>query len=218
VGPLARAISFEAGLHLSIFDFKGAEALQRESRELAAGVGFTQPFISSGIDMLLTLARDRNPGPAEVLMKETTIAAATNPWHRNLWKVRLSQARAEIALARGDRNTAIEEATTAKEQARALGRPKYEALAHIARAHALGGLDRMPEAIADAHRAIAVARRTDDPALLLQALDVLLFLEGNDEALAEARLLIHRIAGALTNDTMRYRFQSSEIVHRVQQL
>jgi hypothetical protein len=76
----------------------------------------------------------------------------------------------------------------------------------------------MPEAIADAHRAIAVARRTDDPALLLQALDVLLFLEGNDEALAEARLLIHRIAGALTNDTMRYRFQSSEIVHRVQQL
>jgi hypothetical protein len=31
---------------------------------------------------------------------------------------------------------------------------------------------------------------------LLQALDVLLLLEGNDEALAEARLPIHRIAGA----------------------
>src|SRR5206468_3148307 len=127
-------------------------------------------------------------------------------------------ARAELALARGDRNTTIEEATTAIEQARALGRPKYEALAHIARAHALGGLDRMPEAIADANRAGAVARRTDDPALLLQALDVLLMLEGNDETLAEARALIGRIVSALPEDTMRHRFQESETVHRVQKL
>ena len=168
--------------------------------------------------MLLTFARSRNPGPAEALMKETANAAATNPWHKNLWKVRLSQARTEIALARGDRNTTIEEAITAIDQARALGRPKYEALAHIARAHALGGLDRMPEAIADANRAIALARRTADPALLLQALDVLLVLDGNDEALAEARALVGRIVSALPNDTMRHPFQASETVRRVQKL
>ena len=38
IGPLARAISFEAGMHLSVCDFEGAEALQREAREMAASM------------------------------------------------------------------------------------------------------------------------------------------------------------------------------------
>ena len=215
VGPLARVISFAAGFHLSVFDFPGAEELQREARELAARAGHAQPFISSGLDMLLTFARTGNPGPAEALLVDTATAAATHPWHRGLWAVRLSQARAELALARGDRYTAIEEATTAAEQGRAIGRPKYEVLALIARARALGGLQRTREALADARRATALARGTEDPALLLQALDVFLLLEGNDESLAEARALVDRIIGALPDETMRHRFHESETVQRV---
>jgi ATP/maltotriose-dependent transcriptional regulator MalT len=136
IGPLARVFSFEAGMHLSLFDFEGAEALQRESRELAAGADCAQPFISSGIDLLFTLARTGNPGGAQTLLKDTAAAATAHPWHRGLWEVRLSQARAELALARQDRSLAIEEAATAAAQSRALLRPKYEALALITSARA----------------------------------------------------------------------------------
>jgi tetratricopeptide (TPR) repeat protein/predicted Ser/Thr protein kinase len=216
IGPLARVSSFEAGMHLSVFDFEGAEALQRDARELAASVDFAAAFFSSGIDLLLTLARTGNPGAAEALLKDTAAGAAAHPWHQGLWKVRLSQARAELALARQDRIRAIEEAATAAGQSQTLGRPKYEALALITSARALGELHRTNEAAANARRAIASARRTGDPALLLSALDVLLALDGDDQLLAEARTLISSITAALVNEAMRKRFVASETVHRIQ--
>ena len=218
IGPLARVISFEAGMHLSVFDFEGAEARQREARAMAAGANFALPLISSGIDLLLTLARIGNPGAAEGLLKDTTAAAAVHPLHRGIFRVRLSQARAELALAGQDQNLAIEEAATAAEQSRELGRPKYEALALITRARALGELHRTHEAAANARRAILFARRTGDPALLLSALDVLLTLDGDDALLAEARSLVGSITGALAtaDETMRSRFVTSQIVRRIQ--
>jgi ATP/maltotriose-dependent transcriptional regulator MalT len=218
MGPLARVFSFEAGMHLNLFDFEGAEALQKESRELAAGAECPQPFISSGLDLLFTLARTGNPGAAETLLKDTAAAAVAHPWHRGLWEVRLSQARAELALARQDRSLAIEEAATAAVQSRALPRPKYEALALITSARALGEQHRTHEAAANARRAIASARRTGDPPLLLSALDVMLALDGDDALLAEARTLIGSITAALAtaDETMRSRFVTSEIVRRIQ--
>ena len=219
LGPLARVLCFEAGMHLSLFDFAGAEALQRESRELAAGADSAQPFISSGVDLLFTLARTGNPGAAEALLEDTATAAQAHPWHRDIWKVRLSQARAELALARQDRSLAIEEAATAAAQSRALPRPKYEALALMTSARALGELDRIHEAAENARRAVAFARRTGDPALVLSALDVLLALDGDDALLAEARTLIGSITAALAkaDETMRSRFATSETVRRIQQ-
>ncbi len=216
-GPLARVISFEAGMHLSVFDFDGAEALQRESRELAAEADCPQPFISSGLDLLFTLARAGNPGAAEALLKDTAAAAMAHPWHRGIWEVRLSQVRAELALARQDRSLAIEEAATAAAQSRALPRPKYEALALMTSARAHGELGQTHEAATNARRAIAFARRTGDPALLLSALDVLLALDGDDALLAEARTLIGSITAALAiaDEMMHSRFVASEIVRRI---
>ena len=99
---VARATSMTAGFHLSVFDFEGAEALQLEARDLALRVGFHPPFVSSGIDLLLTYARSHTPGRADGLLQDTAASAATNAgWHEGLWRVRLSQARAELALARG---------------------------------------------------------------------------------------------------------------------
>jgi ATP/maltotriose-dependent transcriptional regulator MalT len=220
IGPLARVISFEAGMHLSLFDFEGAEALQRKSRELAAGADCPQPFISSGVDLLFTLARTGNPGAAETLLKDTAAAAVAHPWHRGIWEARLSQARAELALARQDRSLAIEEAATAVVQSHALPRPKYEALALITSARTLGELHRTHEAAGNARRAIAFARRTGDPALLLSALDVLLALDGDDASLAEARTLVSSITATLAtaDETMRSRFVTSETVRRIQTL
>jgi len=215
IAPLARVVAFEAGLHLSLFDYKGAETLQQEARELASSVAFAPAFISSGIDMLLTFARTHNPGAAEGFLDEMSIGAAKHPWHRGLWAVRLSQARAELALSLPEWEKAIVQATAAAAEARKIGRPKYEALALIVRAQARAALHRRDEAIADARGAVALARRTGDPALLLRALDTQLCINGDDDLLAEARSVGIRISEALSDDTMRLRFSDSETMRRI---
>ena len=216
---LARATAMSAGFHLSVFDFEGAELLQREARELGQSVAFAPTVVSASIDLLLTLARRHDPGAAEALLSETVTATAATPgWHEWLWQLRLCQARAELALARGAFDTAVIEAAEGIDQSRARMRPKYEALGLVTRTHALHGLGRTRDAIADARRAVVVARVTVDPALLLLALDALLALDGDDESLAEARALDVRISSALPNETIRQRFVESEVVQRVRRL
>ena len=122
---LARATAMAAGLHLTLFDFESAEALQSEACELARGVGFVPPIVSAGIDSLLTFARRHDPGRAERLLEETAAAAAgTAGWHQWLWQLRLTQARAELALDRDAFDEAIVTATDSIEQSRARGRPR----------------------------------------------------------------------------------------------
>jgi hypothetical protein len=217
--PLARAIAMAAGFHVSAFDYEGAEALQTEARELAASVGFAPTLVSAGIDMLLTYARRHEPGRAETLLRTTADLAANTPgWHDWLWRLRLAQTRAELALARGDMDLALAEAREGSFQSRARRRTKYEALGLITSATALHRLGRTLEGITDARHALAVARRTSDPALILQAIDTLLALDGDDQLAAEARALNGRILAALPDETMRRRFTQSEVVQRILRL
>jgi hypothetical protein len=163
----------------------------------------------------LTFARRHEPGRAERLLEETAAAAATTVgWHEWLWQLRLAQAQAELALARGAFDAAIAAATEAIDQSRARGRPKYEALGLITRAQGMHALARTPAAIADARCAVAVAGTTGDPALLLLTLDALLALDGTDELADQARAVSHRIDDALP-DELRRRFTESEIVGRI---
>ena len=216
VPMLARATAMEAGLHLILFDFEGAEALQAEACELARSVGFAPPIVSAGIDSLLTFARRHEPGRAERLLEETAAAAAsTGGWHEWLWQLRLTQAQAELALARGAFDAAIALATEAIDQSRARGRPKYEALGLIARAHGMHALARTPAAIADSRCAVGIAGTTGDPALLLITLDALLALDGTDELAAQALAVSSRIDDALPDQMMRRCFTESEIVRRI---
>ncbi len=202
-----------------MFDFDGAEALEFEARELGRRAGFAPTVVSAGIDLLLTFARRHDPGSAEAILAETVAAAATTPgWHEWLWRLRLCQVRAELALARGTCDAAVVEASEGINQSHTKGRPKYEALGLITRAHALHGLGRTRDAIADARQGVIVARGTVDPALVLLALDALLALDGDDESLAEARALDVRISSALPNETIRQRFVESEVVQRVRRL
>ena len=213
---LARATAMTAGLHLTLFDFEGAEALQSEACELARGVGFIPPIVSAGIDSLLTFARLHDPGRAERLLEETAAAAAsTAGWHQWLWQLRLTQARAELALARDAVDEAIATATDSIEQSRARGRPKYEALGLITRARGLHALVRTRNAIADAKTAVSVADRTGDPVLLLLALDALIGLDGTDELANRARAVTDRIYDGLPNEAMRRCFTDSEIMRRI---
>jgi DNA-binding winged helix-turn-helix (wHTH) protein/tetratricopeptide (TPR) repeat protein len=213
---LARATAMAAGLHLSVFDFEGAEALQTEARELGQSVGFAPTVVSADIDALLTLARCHEPGRAETLLKETAAAAAsTADWHQWLWQLRLTEARAELALARGAFDEAFVLAAEAVARSRAHGRPKYEALGLITRARALCARARTRDAIADATVARTIAEGMGDPALLLMALDVLIRLDGSDELATRARETIDRICEQLPDEAMRRSFSDAEIVRRI---
>ena len=75
-----------------------------------------------------------------------------------------------------------------------------------------------PDAREPVFRAVTVARSTADPALLLQALDSLRALDGDDEIAAESRTVGAQIVEALPNETMRWRFTESETVQRVRRL
>ncbi len=213
---LARATAMAAGLHLTLFDFDSAQALQSEAQELAKTVAFTPPIVSAGIDSLLMFARQHQPGRAERLLDETTAAAAlTGGWHGWLWQLRLTQARAELAVARDAYDDAILEASSAIEQSRGRSRPKYEALGLMTRARALHARERTREAIDDAKAAVTIAERIGDPALLLLALDALIGIDGTDQLLNQARAVSDRIARALPDEAMRRCFTEFEVVRRI---
>jgi DNA-binding winged helix-turn-helix (wHTH) protein/tetratricopeptide (TPR) repeat protein len=216
---LARATAMTAGVHLAVFDFEGAEALQSEACELARSVGFVPPVVSAGIDSLLTLARRHEPGHGQRRLEETAAAAATTAdWHQWLWQLRLSQARAELALARESFDDAIAMASESIEQSRARRRPKYEALGLITRSRGLHRRARTPDAIADAKAAVTIVDHVADPALCLIALDALIEIDGSDDLLHQARTAIDRIHGSLPDEAMRRSFIDSEVVGRLKGL
>lgn len=164
----------------------------------------------------MTFARRHDPGRAERLLEETAAAAAsTAGWHQWLWQLRLTQARAELALDRDAFDEAIVTATDSIEQSRARGRPKYEALGLITRARGLHALAKTRDAIADAKTAVSVADRTGDPALLVLTLDALISLDGTDELATRARAVIDGIDESLPDEGMRQCFVESEVVRRI---
>jgi tetratricopeptide (TPR) repeat protein len=213
---LARATSMAAGFHLDVFDFVGAEALQAEAHDLASRVAFAPTVVSASIDLLLTCVRRHDVGRAETLLPQAiSLAASTPGWHEWMWALRLKQGRAEVAFERGSFDVAVAEATGAIHLSRVSLRRKYEALGLITRGQALDRLGRTHEAIADVRDGVDTARRVEDPALLLHALDALLLLDGSDDLAIEARALSDRIEAALPDETMRRRFIESDAVQRI---
>lgn len=213
---LARSIAMSAGFHLDLFDFAGAEALAREARGLALSLGFLPPAVSSGIDLLLNFARRGEVARAEALLGEvSTAAAGAAGFHGWLWSLRLAQARAEIALARGDWEEAQRWANEALEQSRARGRVKYQVLALVTRAGALRALGHSKAAIDDLQRAVDLARSIGDSTLFLRATAALLALDGQDALAVEARAAVDRIARALPDAELRRTFEFAEPVRLV---
>ena len=206
---LARATSMSVAPLLSVGDLAGAMARAHEARELAHRVAFEPPVVSAGIDLLMIYARQQDPGRADGLMDATAEAVRTaTGWHAWKWNMRLSQARAELALARGEYGEAIQAATHTIEQSRERHRPKYEALGLVTRARAAHRIGTRA-AVRDAKTAAAVSRRLADPAVLLDCLITLLEIEGTDTLLDEARRTFHQIAAAVSDHTLRAAFITS---------
>ncbi|HET9221575.1 MAG TPA: hypothetical protein VFO07_03680, partial [Roseiflexaceae bacterium] len=219
IGPfLARSIAMSAGFHLDVFDFDGHTALVEEARDMARSVGFAPPLISASIDLLLNLARREELGRAEQLKAEVAgVIQKAASWHGWLWRLRFSQAQAEIALVRGATEQAIALANEAFERSRRR-RPKYQVLALVTRGQALRKLGRTREAIGDLRSAVQLARPQGDPALLLRSAAALLDVDGDDLLAAEAGVTARRILARLPTEEMRERFRSAEPVRLIGRL
>jgi len=213
---LARGIGMSIGLPTALGDFAGAEALALEARDLAGRHNLMPSFVSAGIDLLLIYSRTHQPGRAEPLVDDVARAVMNaSGWHGWLWRLRLWQARAELAFALGDWRKALEAAEHSIEESRAHYRIKYEALGLGTRARARSKLNEMPLAIEDAARAVAIARKLGDPALLVDMLALHLALEGNDQLAAEARQTVEQVLSKLSDQQLRQRFLDSESVKLV---
>jgi class 3 adenylate cyclase/transcriptional regulator with XRE-family HTH domain/tetratricopeptide (TPR) repeat protein len=207
---MARAIAMCGGLHLAIFDFAGAEALAEEARDLARSLNWFLPVISGGIDLLLNFARRQEPGRAEALVDEVAEGVQQGSGvHGWLWSMRFAQARAELALARGDWESTLRWANSAIERAQTHGRRKYQVLGLAAQAQALDRLGRTREAIADLRSAVELARPIGDPALFVRAGSALLALDGDDALAAEAHAAAEAMRAALPDDELRRRFSEA---------
>src|SRR5262249_51358342 len=123
----ARAAAIWGGVRLDLGDYQGAEALAAEARELARSGDFSQAMAATGIDLSFAYARQHAVGRGGSLLDTVAEAVArAQGLHGWLWRLRLAQARAEIALARGDHREAPRRANDALALSREHGRVKYE--------------------------------------------------------------------------------------------
>jgi tetratricopeptide (TPR) repeat protein len=216
LAPLSRCIAMQAGFHLDILDFAGAEELEKEARDLAASLNFPPTYVSAGIDLLLNYARRGEPERAEELEDEVREAVERESgWHGWLWNLRLAQANSELALARGQFDEAIACANEAIERSVATGRVKYHVAALGSRGQALASLKGADGALSDIRLAVDLARPVGDPAMFLRAATVLLCHQEDADVLAEARKAAEQIANALPDEAMRARFLRAAEVQRL---
>jgi tetratricopeptide (TPR) repeat protein len=214
LGPfLSRAMAMSAGYHLDVFDYAGNEEIATEAREMGLSQGTPQSTWSASIDLLLNFARSHKLGAYERLFPEVVeFVEKAHGFHRWLWRMRIAEARAEVALAQGDWEEAFQWAELGITRSREFGRPKYEALGLHSRASArlVGGHKR--QAIEDLRRALALARSTDDPALQLRIGTSLLEIDGDDELLTELKATATGIAATLPTERVRRAFEAAEPV------
>jgi tetratricopeptide (TPR) repeat protein/predicted Ser/Thr protein kinase len=204
---LARGLAMTTGIYVALGDYARAEAAAADARDLARRLAFPPPEVSAGLDLLFIYARTHEPGRADTLMPEVAQAVvAASGWHGWLWRLRLSQARAELAAARGDWLAAVDFATEGIAESHARSRRKYEVLGYVTRARARWTLGEARAAAEDAARGVALARVLADPAVLLTALGAQLDIAGSDEILSEARACVVRILAHVEEPQLRERF------------
>jgi ATP/maltotriose-dependent transcriptional regulator MalT len=213
---LSRAIAMSTGMHVALGNFGVAETLALEARDLARQVAFTPSVISAGMDLLFIHTRSGDLGRADALLEEVGNAVrSAGGWHGWLWQLRLFQVLAELAYARGDWKTAVEEATKGITASHARQRVKYETLGGITRARARAKLGDMIGAIEDTQAAAVLARRLKDPAVLIEALSAHLEIDGSDALHSEAAAVIDRVGQHLSDERLKQQFLDSASVRAI---
>jgi tetratricopeptide (TPR) repeat protein len=212
--PLARSIAMLGGVHLELYDYATAQAITEEARDLAASFDFPPPIISANIDLLFNFARSGKVEKTEALVSKVAEAVEkTSNWHGWLWKMRFAQAQAEISLARGDLEKAVQFAEDSLHQSQVTGRIKYQAAALETRGKALvlTGKKRK-EGIEELQKAIQLVRPVQDPAMFLRAAHALLCVERDKKLFDEVSGVVRQIKESLLKTPLYRPFEESEPV------
>ncbi len=181
---LARTVGSAAVVGLETYDYDRAEATAEEGRELGRANNFIYAVTSEGIDLMNVAVARGAFGRADELAYEVEANIDKGGiTHGLLWRMRLADAKARLALARNQPREALGFADDAIERAREMGRPKYESRALASRGTALTRMGRKRDGLTELRRAVEVARPVGDPSMFLRAAAAHLAVEP-DEALA----------------------------------
>ena len=217
---LARATVMLGGVHLELYDFKTAQAITEEAKKISASFEFPPPLISANIDLLFNFARRGEVGNAEAIVNEVAEPIEqTAGLHGWLWRMRLAQAQAEISLAQGDGEKAIQFAEKSLHQSQETGRIKYQAAALETRGKALVLMGKKRnEGIEDIQKAIQLVRPVQDPLMFLRPAYALLCIERDNKLLENVSGVITQIKESLLNTPLHSPFSDSEPVRMISQL
>jgi tetratricopeptide (TPR) repeat protein len=197
---VARALAMSVGYRQDIFDFAGADAIATEALELALSVNYPATAVSMLVDRLVTAARIGDVARAERELPEATARVATTEgqgWHGWLFKMRLTAARAEIAVAKADWEAALAAASDVVAQSGRFGRAKYMAIGRSISGRASLALGRTDEGIVELRSALDLATRMEAPALVLRAAEPLLEVVGDDSLRDTATRAVTTMADGL---------------------
>jgi class 3 adenylate cyclase/tetratricopeptide (TPR) repeat protein len=216
---LARSMVMLGGVHLELYDFKTAQAITEEGKEIATTLDFKAPLISANIDLLFNFARRGEVGEAQALIDEVEKPVEqTAGWHGWLWRIRLAQARAEISLAQGDGEKAIQFAEKSLHQSQETGRITYQAAALETRGKALVLMGKKRnEGIANLQEAIQLARPVQDPLMFFRPAYALLCIERDNKLLEKVNGVITQVQKSLLNTPLYRPFSDSEPVRMLSQ-
>jgi class 3 adenylate cyclase/tetratricopeptide (TPR) repeat protein len=186
----ARALNMSSALYRDLFQLDEATRRNQEAAELGAAAGFANAVLQSGIDQLFTDLARGEVGRAEArwpeLWDRTQNIKGTHQW---LMAGRLAEAKAEIALAKGDHAEAAVLAQEAIDQSRQVQRAKYELAARLVLGRALMALGQPDRGIDQLHTALDGIRRLGHPPTLWRAwwnLGTALAQTGQDDEAAVA--------------------------------
>jgi DNA-binding CsgD family transcriptional regulator/tetratricopeptide (TPR) repeat protein len=181
---LAGAVARTTVVPMETYDYDRAEAVAEEARDLGRASNSLLTVISEGIDLMNIATARGNLGRAHELASEVEANLDRGgSAHEILWRMRLADAKARLALTRDQPREALGFADDALERAREMGRPKYESRALASRGTALTRMGRKRDGLAELRQAVEVARPVGDPSMLLRAAAAHLAVEP-DEALA----------------------------------
>ena len=200
-----------AGALREVGDLRNSRALSEEGLEMGRSANFPGAMVSAQIDVMFTDLAQGDIGQAEKAVPELMEhVAATKGWHQWLWGGRLAAARAEIALASGRLDEAVDLAMEALDKAGAQRRLKYLCRSRTLLGEALFGLGRFDDAAEVLRTAVFEAHQLGHaPSLWAASGGVSRTLDrlGRDDeaarALADAQGAVERFADGLSDEHKR---------------
>jgi class 3 adenylate cyclase/tetratricopeptide (TPR) repeat protein/energy-coupling factor transporter ATP-binding protein EcfA2 len=182
----SRAVNMWAGALHELFEIEEARAKNEEAIALGERAAFPGSQVSGKIDLAYSDLVLGEVGRAESSLPAlATAAEATKGWHQWLWSTRLARAKAEVALAAGRNEEALELARDAVAVAERYSRLKYVATSRLVAGRALHRLDRPAEAVEVLRQAQEDAERLKHPPTRWStsaALADALYAAGEDDA------------------------------------